>query len=217
MRALPPVLLALVALAASPARARDPVASAGPIFALRAGLGVPGGDVARGGPAVRDLVERKFPLGLEIGYRFGRRVWGELAFELAPASAASALCAGAASCSASDARIALAVLLRLAPRSVLDPWIGVGVGVEVMNAEGLDAATSSEVEWSWAGLELPLVEAGVDVAITDRVAVGPWASLTLARFTSESIEAGGGTRSGKIQDRASHRWLSGGLKATLKL
>jgi opacity protein-like surface antigen len=218
MRALPPVLLAAAALAAaSPARAREAVASAGPIFALRAGLGVPTGDIARGGPEVRDVVEYKIPLGLEIGYRFGRRIWGELVFELAPAGAASGLCAAGADCFASDARIALALLLRLAPRSLLDPWVGVGVGVEVMNARGRNSATSSEFESSWAGLELPLVEAGVDVAVSDRVAIGPWASFTVARFTSESVEAGGGTTSGKIQDRAAHGWLSGGLKATLKL
>jgi hypothetical protein len=217
MRALLPLLLAVASIAPpSPARA-EPPAPAGPIFALRAGVGIATGDVERGGPEVRDLVDRKLPLGLEIGYRFGPRVWGELFFELAPASAASSLCAAGADCTASDARIGLAVLLRLAPRSFLDPWVGVGLGVEVMNAKGWDAATSSEREWSWAGVELPLVEAGVDVAVTDRLGVGPWASMTVARFTSESVEAGSGTTSGKIQDRATHGWLSGGVKATLKL
>jgi hypothetical protein len=218
MRALPRVLLAIVALAAaSPARAKDAVASSGPIFALRAGLGVPTGDIARGGPAVHDVVERKIPLGLEIGYRIGQRIWGELIFELAPARAASDLCIGGVDCFASDARIGLAVLFRLAPRSLVDPWVGVGVGVEVMNAQGWNSATSSEFEWSWAGLELPFVEAGLDVRVSQRVVVGPWASMTVARFTSESIEAGSGTTSGKIHDRATHGWLSGGIKATLKL
>src|SRR6266542_3985030 len=65
-------LAVLLAVAAAGARA-EPPSAAGPIFGVRAGLGVPYGDVARGGPRIEDLVARKAPLGLELGYRFGRR------------------------------------------------------------------------------------------------------------------------------------------------
>lgn len=217
MRALGLVVLPLLVLPALPVRA-DPPPASGPFFAARAGFGLPRGDVARAGPPVDDLVRRKVPLGIEIGYRFGRRLWGELFFDLAPASAASALCSGDASCSASDARLGLGVLLRLAPASRVDPWLGIGAGVEVMNAEGLNAATGTQHEWSWFGFELPYVEAGVDVAVSDRISVGPWVSATVARFTSESVRpSGGSTTSGAVDDRATHGWLSAGLKGTLRL
>lgn len=217
MRARRPVVLALLALAAGSARA-EPPAAAGPFFAIHAGYGVPNGDIARAGPPLEDFVERKLPLGVEIGYRFNRRIWGELFFDLAPGEAAAALCPEGVSCSASDVRLGVGMLVRLAPHARLDPWLGVGVAVEVLNAEGFNAAAGARYEWSWFGFELPYVEAGVDVAVSDRVSVGPWISATLARFTSESVRpAGGGTDSGKVEDRANHGWLTAGLKATLKL
>jgi len=218
MRGGPAVLALVAVLAAGTARAGDPAPASGPFFGVHAGYGVPRGDVARGGPAVDAVVQHKVPLGIDLGYRFNRWVWGDLFFDLAPGSAASALCAGGASCSASDFRLGAAVLFRLAPRSWLDPWLGVGLGIEVLNAKGYDAATAAPREWSWFGYELPFVEAGVDVAMSDRISVGPWASLTIARFTKESIKPSGGTTlTGTIQDRATHRWLSAGLKATLRL
>jgi hypothetical protein len=218
MRRLP-VVLALLA-GALPARPEVPAAaSAGPFFGLRAGIALPYGDVAQDGPRVEDLVDRKFPLGLELGYRFHQRIWGELFFDLAPASATSELCAGGAECSASDFRVGIAFLVRLAPRAFLDPWLGAGVGIEVLNVEGRNAAAGgAPYEWSWFGLELPFVEAGVDVAVTTRLAIGPWISATLARFTSDSARASGGdTVSGAVASRAWHGWYSGGIKATLHL
>jgi hypothetical protein len=209
-------LLALVVTGT--VRAEDLAPAAGPFFGVHAGFGVPRGDIARSGPPVREVMEHKVPLGIDLGYRFNRWVWGELFFDLGPGSAASALCARDTSCSASDFRLGVAVLFRLAPRALLDPWLGVGIGIEVLNAKGFDATTGARLEWSWFGYELPFVEAGVDVAVSDRISVGPWGSLTLARFTKESIKPSGGTTvSGSIDDRATHRWLSAGLKATLRL
>src|SRR5512143_3120902 len=91
MRVRPFVVLALLAPALARAEAVAPPQDSGPIFSLRAGIGVPSGDVGSAGPAVADLVERKYPLGFELGYRLSRRFWAQLHVELAPATAASAL------------------------------------------------------------------------------------------------------------------------------
>jgi hypothetical protein len=216
MRARAPVLAAL--LLVTPSARAEPPARAGPFFGIHGGYGVPRGDVARGGPRIEDVVERKTPLGIDLGYRFSPRLWGQLFFDLAPASAAPELCTAGVSCSASDVRLGLGVLFRLAPRARLDPWLGAGIAVEVMNAEGLNVAQGARYEWSWFGFELPFVEAGIDLAVSDRVALGPFVSGTFARFTSESVRPeGGATSSGGIKQRTNHGWLSAGLKATLKL
>jgi hypothetical protein len=219
MRARRPVLVGVLLLAAAAARAQQGApAAAGPFVGIYGGVGLPYGDVAAGGPAVEDLVERKVPLGIELGYRFNRRFWGQLFFELAPATASSALCAEGVECSASDFRTGLALLFRIAPQAWLDPWIGVGVAIEVLNAEGQNVAAGAPYEWSWFGLELPFAAAGIDFAVSDRVGIGPWASATVARFTSDSARPSGGeTVSGSIPDRARHGWISAGVKATLRL
>lgn len=208
---------ALLALAAA-APAADLPPDHGPLFALRAGYGMPSGDVVRGGPAVSDLTERKFPLGFGVGYRFSRRLWARLAFELAPATPAAALCAGGTSCSASDLRLGAELVVRLLPGSRVDPWIAAGAGVEVLNAAGRSGAGGVRTEWSWAGTDLPYLEAGVDVALTRWVGVGPWASISFGRYTSASVKPDGGEEvSGATEGRTVHRWISAGLQATLRL
>ncbi len=213
-------LLAAALLAPVLARAQvaDPNAESGPLFALRAGVGVPAGDVSSGGPQVSDFVEGAVPVGFELGYRLSRRFWVELGFELAPAKPASPLCAAGTACSASDVRIVVQLVLRLLPGSRVDPWLGVGAGAEALNAEGLDAGTGARAEWTWMGFVLPALEAGADVALSDRIALGPWASLSFAQFTTDSVKpSGGGTVSGPVHGRVTHRWLSAGLQATLRL
>jgi opacity protein-like surface antigen len=213
-------LLGLALLApslAAAAQAATPLLESGPIFSLKAGYGVPSGNVEQGGHALSELVEAKMPLGFELGYRLSRRFWVELGFELAPARASSAVCSGG-SCSASDVRVGAQLQLRLMPGTWIDPWVGVGAGAEVLNVEGRDPVTGLHTDWSWAGVELPFVEAGADVAVAERIGVGPWACLTFARFTSQSVKVESGTSvGGGVHARAPHRWLSGGVQATLKL
>lgn len=216
------VLVAAVVLTlAAPAAAAEPrPAERGPILSLRAGYGVPAGDTVRGGPPVSDVVERKFPLGLELGYRLTRRLWAQLAMELAPATPAAALCAGGTSCSASDVHLGLQLVVRLLPGARLDPWVSAGAGVEVLYATVRDAARTGpgRTRWSWAGVELPYVEVGADLALSRWLAVGPWASLSFVRFTSDSVRAEGADEvSGAVHGRTVHRWLSAGLQATLRL
>ena len=212
--------LVLCALLAAPAARAQPADDpTGLVLGARIGWGVPFGDVSRDAIAVGDVVERKIPVWLELGYRFGRHVTGEIYLELAPASVQPSYCAPDVSCEASQVRFGLAIQLRLAPGAVLDPWLGLGFGVEVLNATIWEPAPiPGEVEWRWAGVELPVVEAGIDLAVFDRLSLGPYVTATLARFTSVSQRpVGGPTSSGAIDDRATHGWLQAGLRAVLRL
>lgn len=218
MRARSLLLLALLAAPQARAEQGSRPPESGPLFALRAGVGFPSGAVSRDGPDLADVVERKLPLALGVGYRFGRRARAQIHVELAPGTPAPELCAALTACTASDVRFGLQVSFRLLPGASMNPWVGVGLGVEVLNAEGRDPATAARTEWSWAGLELPFVEAGADLALSDRIGIGPWMSLGFGQFTSDSVRGGNGqTVSGAVHGRAAHRWLSGGLQATLKL
>jgi hypothetical protein len=217
MRAWPALLLALAAL---PAAAQPAGEETEFLVSTRAGYGVPFGEVARDGEAVDEIVPDKFPLGLELGYRLTPRVHGDIYVELAPARVADAACGAGGSCRAYDLRFGLLFLLRLAPGRQLDPWIGIGVGVEVLQAEvqGADpAAPPGGSERRWTGIEVPL-EAGVDVRISRRLALGPYVSASLAQFTSKEERPVGGTgATGPVDHRQLHGWLQAGLKATFQL
>ena len=216
MRAWPALLLALVAAPA----AAQPGEDSGFLVSARAGYGAPFGEVASDGAAVDEIVPGKLPLWLELGYRIVPRVHGDIYVELAPARVGDGACGRGGSCQAYDLRFGLLLLLRLAPGRTVDPWVGAGVGVEVLQAEvqGPDpAATSGDHERRWTGIEVPL-EAGVDLRLSSRLAVGPYVSATLAWFTSVEegpADGAGATRS--IDDRALHGWLQAGLKATFGL
>ncbi len=220
MRAPAALALILAALVANTARAQpapDPVDS-GIVLGARVGRGAPFGEVERGGVAVGDLVEHKVPVGVELGYRFNRRLASALYLELAPASVQPAYCSPGTPCSASDFRGGITLQLRLAPGSPIDPWIGAGFGVEVLEVRAWEPVpVDADVEWSWAGFELPL-EAGIDLRLHDRFALGPYLSVTAARFTSVSRRpAGGAETRGAIDGRIDHGWIQAGLRVLLRL
>src|SRR5512133_3238234 len=217
MRGRPLLLLALLA---APASVRASGSSAagedGILFGVRGAWALPAGDIAPGEP-LKDLAGAKLPLWLEVGYRFNGHVRAEIYFELAPMSLAEP-CPSGAACSAFDVRSGLALQLHLAPRSWVDPWIGLGFGVEYLQAT-TPIAGGGVTAWelSWYGLEVP-VEAGLDLAISDVFTVGPYASVSFAQFTSASKKKPGEpTTSGAIDRRATHGWGQAGLKMTLKL
>src|SRR5512133_1830622 len=204
-------LALLVLLAATRASAADvpPPDDEGLVFGVRGGWSVPFGDVAPG-ERLADLSDRKLPLWLELGYRFNGHFRAELYFELAPVSLASA-CPNGAACSAFDVRSGVALQLHPAPRSFLDPWLGVGFGVEYLQAT-VPPGGVGPAAWqlSWYGLELP-GEAGLDLALSDVFTIGPYASASFGQFTSQSAQPpGGSTKSNAIDPRGTHGWLQAG-------
>jgi hypothetical protein len=218
MRGRPLLLLAL--LAAAPAAASAAGASApdddGIVFGVRGGWALPSGDIAPGEP-LKDLADSKLPLWLEVGYRFSGHVRAQIYFELAPMSLASP-CPSGAACSAFDVRSGLSFHLHPAPRSWLDPWLGLGFGLEYLQAT-TPIAGGGVAAWelSWYGLEVP-VEAGLDLAFSDVFTLGPYAAVSFGQFTSASKrKPGEATTSGAIDKRATHGWGEAGLKMTLKL
>jgi hypothetical protein len=204
-------------------RAEGP-ADTGLTLGLRAGWGTPSGDVSHeGDPRLDDLVDSKVPIWFDLGFRFSPAVWGGLYVEYAPVSVASAFCDPARSCGGSSVRFGIDLQLHLAPRRPLDPWVGIGFGAEFLSADTLldttgDGRPDVLGNVSYGGVEAPLLEAGLDIALSPRFSVGPWASWSFAWFTSRDTEVPGfGGFSEPIHGSTYHGWLELGLKVSFKL
>ncbi len=188
----------------------------------RLGYGFPGGDIVTDFPTA-DAVDSKVPIWLELQLRFNRSLWGGLYLELAPAMVDSRYCVPGLSCSASDVRFGVDLQFHFAPYSGVDPWLGIGLGAEFLNAtldEEVSPGLFVQTDRSWSGLEFPLLEAGLDLAVTPRFTLGPFVALSISQFTGYSVQpAGDVTTSGSISsaDRAVHTWLQLGVKGTIKL
>lgn len=200
------------------ARAQGP-GDTGLTLAARLGVGVPGGAISdEGDPRLGDIVDTKIPFWLELGFRFSPTVWGGFFLELAPVSVDDSFCLAGRGCSGASARFGVDVQLHLRPHHAVDPWIGVGVAAEFISIEAYDPTVDDLSEFSFGGLELPVVEAGVDLAVTPRFTLGPYVSWSAGQYTSYRVETPGlEDVSGRIRDRATHTWLQLGLKATFKL
>jgi len=195
-------------------------ADQGLVISGRVGYGVPNGELARpsefqGVPApVADTWDAKVPFWMELGYRFTGRLWGTAFLELAPASVTSGACGGG-DCSGSDVRVGLELQYHFLPRQQLDPWLGLGFGAEFLNAT-LHAAPN-DLNQRYSGWEFPLVEGGLDFAVTPHFALGPYASLSWSQFTSYREEQAGVATTTDIGNPSWHGWFQVGVKGTIKL
>jgi hypothetical protein len=195
-----------------------PAREAGLFLALRAGLGRPVGDLSRDAYPLADLVRHKVPLGLEAGWRFGRHLGAGLYLEYAPARLdEAAFCGPGIGCAARTIRLGALVRGHLGRRGRVDPWFALGAGFETLSATVYDGFSGGEARWSWSGLDLPVVEVGVDVAVARRLAVGPVLTASFARFTSYSVRgADGSTEAAAMDGAAHHGWIVLGVKAGLR-
>jgi hypothetical protein len=229
-----PAVAVAIALAATvavvPARAAEGAAppaedatSQGFVLSGRAGLAAPYGDVTGGpGAALDAAVRDKVPLWFEVGYRLGRRLHFSLFFEYARVDVEPDRCL-TDDCDGRSVRYGVDLQLQLLPGRRLAPWIGAGVALEFLEVEGGvdvtgDGVPDADGEQSFAGLELPLLEAGLDVVLSPQFRVGPYVAFSPGQFTTVEVDAPGapgGRRS--IDDRATHAWLQGGVKLTFDL
>ncbi len=92
-------------------------------------------------------------------------------------------------------------------------WVGVGLGYEWLNiSETLGRQTFVQ---TFSGPELLNLQAGVDFAVGSHMRLGPFAQLTVGRYTVVAEDASNGAEPLAPPGRALHQWLSVGVKASL--
>ncbi len=218
-------LIAILLAAATPAAAQQP--DQGFTFGLRTGIGFPGGDIA-GDPAssqtlkLDDAFKSVVPLVLEGGFRFSGVAVG-LYYQYGFASLDSQLCGsdlGGAGIKCDTGRVKrLGIqLTRPFPGPSATPWIGGGIGWEwagFKESDGIDSVTLT-----FKGLEL-MGQGGVEFLVSPKFYLGPYASISLARYSELQFEGGG--MSGSVDfdqlgfDEKWHEWFQVGVRARFDL
>jgi opacity protein-like surface antigen len=208
--------IASVCLFSTPARAEDTGFEAG----LRVGYGIPLGDAVANGK-LSDAIEGQFPFIIDVGCRVIPNLfvglYGQYGFAWARGDNAD-VCdsSGDISCSAHDIRLGIEAQFHFRPRQDLDPWIGIGLGFEWLSAS--IESGSTELSSTLSGFEFFNLQAGLDIAVAEHFYLGPFLNLSLAQFSSLSVECssvscnGQFGVSGDIEDKAMHEWLLIGVR-----
>lgn len=203
------LLAALIASALAPS-----VARAGVVLDARLGVALPRGDVFQGSP-LADSVDFTVPVQIELGFRGERlQLGGYLRF--APgrldASVEDVCDAAGERCSTLDLGLGVQVDLRLSGGKGV-PWIGGFFGYEVIRTNTTFLGSPASV--SYGGVELG-VQGGIDF-VWGALFLGPYGAVSAGRYTFGDVTVGGTTLSGDVTSRASHFWISLGLRGGLAL
>jgi outer membrane protein W len=215
-----------------PASANDeetPAAGEGKfVLGLRLGYALPMGATAENNDGssekMTDGVSGHFPIWLDVGYMVSPDVmvglYGQYAFG-AVAGPLKTECDRASSagisCSAADIRFGLQVQYHFSRPGQIDPWLGVGVGYELLkisiSGAGQDGSTTAK------GFEFANVQAGVDFKALHHFGVGPFVSFSLGQYdsTSNSGSIAEISPGGDIPNPALHEWLTFGIRGAFTL
>jgi hypothetical protein len=176
---------------------------------------VVGWSIAMGGLAkgskLKDMVVGVVPVWLDLGYMVTPNLMVGL----------YALYATLPDFSRIDIRLGVQALYHPLRAGIMDPWFGLGIGYERLKAsETVWTGFTSQTEYSQTlkGIELANLQAGLDFKPAPMIGVGPYVSFSLGQYwTWDSNVPYGGGRSGSIDQKAIHEWLTFGVHAALYL
>ena len=121
-----------------------------------------------------------------------------------------------AECSATDTRLGFQVLWHFTPRRDADFWLGTGVGYEWLTIDLADPVESRTLQMR--GIEVPSLQLGVDIPVTDFFAGGPFLALALAAYSGTELEGcleDICNMTMHIDNTASHQWVFLGVRGAL--
>ncbi len=166
----------------------------------------------------------QFPLWLDVGYRIDHvfvGAYGQYAFGLS----SSGYCSAGYSCSANAVRVGFELRYHpfdwVAGQAPVGPWFGVGFGYEwaTWNANATEAVPPtttccSRISNTLQGWDFVRLGFGGDLAVANRLLVGPFIECSLSQFEKVDYTLDSQTGSSGIGGKALHFWLVFGLKVT---
>ena len=215
------ILTLIGALALSRGAAAQPAAvidRPGFDFGLRLGYAIPFGDIdGNAGNGLASAFSGAVPLVFEAGYRLNPAFTLGALFQYAFAQLKDSNngCPGNASCSGSVVRLGIEGIYRLPVAAVLAPWAGLALGYEWMDVTITNNGNSTS--FGASGFEFITLQAGGDYRVAPNFGLGPFLSLSFARYGTVSATQGGNSTSTDIANPAVHEWLQIGVRGAFSL
>jgi hypothetical protein len=144
-----------------------------------------------------------------VGFRIERHFYVGIDGQVAAIVPAG--CTGGFSCSGTNTRVGVMVAYHLLPTKVIDPYLGVGVGYEVLHTSR--SFGDASVDITARGFEVIDAELGADVRLGRAWRIGPVVSGSLGRYTSVAVN---GTTSTDF-DTLQHVWINIGVRGAFDL
>jgi hypothetical protein len=186
-------------------------------FGARPGFGVPYGTLD-GKAALGDSMAGIIPIWVDAYYRLGPHVYAGAYAQFAYGLVKD--CRAGSSCSAQNFRFGPNIHVHPAPYGTIDPWLGVGLGYEILWMNESNAIGKSAVTLS--GFEFVNLQVGADF-VTSRPGVkaggrlGPFASGSLGRYSDRTVALEGVAKDTGSAGAALHGWLTFGVRGAVDL
>jgi hypothetical protein len=157
--------------------------------------------------SLSEAVSGGIPVILDLGYRLTPRVmlgvYGQYGYVFVKEGDAG--CPSGGECSGADYRFGVQGRYDLSPEKTLRPWFGLGLGYEILTGKG--TYSGFEFSRSFWGFEFLNLQGGVDFALGESLAIGPFAQFSVGQFSNTKTPLGSDS-----QDiTGTHGWLTLGV------
>lgn len=157
----------------------------------------------------------RVPFVFDLGYRVSHLYFGLYAmYAIAfPANSALPTCnTSGAQCSGHGDELGLLFAYHVAPLSHVDPWVGLGVGVEWATVS--TSVGSGRVDLTFLGYPAATLQVGADWKEQRQFAIGGFLGLSVSQYATLSASSGGRSVSTDIENETWHGWFTFGLRAS---
>jgi hypothetical protein len=189
---------------------------------MRTGVSIPAGAIsADPGDGMSHDFSVQVPFFAEVGVKVHRMVFlgGYGAFSVGGVSSTFANaqgCTGSSSrsCGSLDLRAGLELQVHFSPASLINPWLGYGLGFESAQASASGGGAPATGE-SFTGFEFARLGGGADLRINRYVGLGPFAEMDLGTFSHEHVQGAASSVDSGIPNSSVHAWFTLGVRGVI--
>jgi hypothetical protein len=180
---------------------------------------------AQSGVSLSDFAgAAQWPFWFDAGWRIDPNwfvgAWYSFGLTFPPNHACGTSGAGgvAQSCDGNDQRFGIEGAYHIRPKELVDPWVGLGIGYDVVRQNQGAAATAGETATILHGMQYFDLQLGADLKFNKSIPFGPFLDFSLGSYSSGSFkDVNGNSTSIPGFGSGTHEWLTLGVRAQFDL